>query len=189
MIEKYAILPLEIDSSEGWADIRLSVEAMSESKSGILMNATSLYEGQELGLEVFIPNTPTDEKGFGNGIILKSTGDKSDRLLQLLSKVYLQNNSDLKQFRDSISVAYVDLDKFAESVAGASPQDSSYIKKYKLFFEGAKEDEYAEIFLNYNMLEKRIELNEKDEEYRPILIKFLSKNGGVQQALANIRAD
>jgi hypothetical protein len=174
-MKKYSIRPLEIDSSEGWADVRLSVIEMSESKDGTLMNATSSYEGQELGLAVFIPSTPTDEKGFGNGFILKSTGDKSDRLLQLLSRLYLQNGSNTMQFRDSLIITYVDLDKFAKSVAGAYPQDSSSIKKYKLFFEGTKEDEYAEIFLNYNMVEKRIELNEKDEEYRPILIKFLSK--------------
>jgi hypothetical protein len=174
-VKKYSVRPLEIDSSEGWADVRLAVTEVSESKDGTLMRATSLYEGQELGLSVFIPSMPTDEKGFGNGFILKSTGDESDRLLRLLSKLYLQNDSNSIQFRDSLIVAYVDLDKFAKNVAGASQKDSTSIKKYKLFFEGAKEDEYAEIFLNYNMAEQRIELNEKDEEYRPILIKFLTK--------------
>jgi|JI8StandDraft_2_1071088.scaffolds.fasta_scaffold88777_2 hypothetical protein len=175
MIEKYSILPLEIDSSEGWFDVSLSVVEISEIKNGTLMNAISLQGGQEIGLEVFIPNTPTDEKGFGNGIMLKSTGDQSDRLLQLLSKLYLNNSENKIQFRDSIVVPYVDLNKFSEKVAGGSLQDSSTVKKYKLFFEGQKEDEYSEIYLNFNVADKRIELNEKDEEYRPILIKFLSK--------------
>ncbi len=175
MIEKYSILPLEIDTSEGWADISLSIVEVSEVTNGTLINAISLYERQELGLEVFIPNIQTEEKGFGNGIVLKSTGDKSDKLLQLLSKLYLNYSMNAIQFRDSIIVSYVDLNKFAENVTGASLQDSSSVKKYKLYFEGAKEDEYAEVYLNYNVTDKRIELNEKDEEYRPILIKFLSK--------------
>ena len=33
MIEKYSILPLEIDSSEGWFDVSLSVVEISEIKN------------------------------------------------------------------------------------------------------------------------------------------------------------
>jgi len=42
-----------------------------------------------------------------------------------------------------------------------------------LFFD-IRNDE-AELFVNINQTEKWIELKEKDEEYRPLLIEALSK--------------
>jgi hypothetical protein len=46
--------------------------------------------------------------------------------------------------------------------------------KLKLFFEGDDEDDYAEIYLNVDMDRARVDLNEKDPEYREPLLRALA---------------
>jgi hypothetical protein len=45
--------------------------------------------------------------------------------------------------------------------------------KIKLFFESEKQDEYAELFTNIDLRANRLEIREKDEEYRLPIIKAL----------------
>ncbi len=47
--------------------------------------------------------------------------------------------------------------------------------KIKLFFEPEDENDYeeryAELFMNFNLKERKMWLSEKDEEYRPAIIR------------------
>lgn len=79
------------------------------------------------------------------------------------------------KFTNSISVTYVNLDEFAKSLGAQDGGDYETQNQYKLFYEGSGEDEYAELYLNISPTEHWIELREKDEEYRPTIIKFLKK--------------
>src|SRR5262249_8845737 len=47
--------------------------------------------------------------------------------------------------------------------------------KIKLFFEGSRPEAYAEMFLNIDKKARRIELREKDPEYRSATIRALTR--------------
>jgi hypothetical protein len=87
----------------------------------------------------------------------------------LLQKLYGQQ-SDTSKFIDSTTTdcfTLADLNRRGE-------KDVILAAQKKLFFQGEKEDDYAELYLNINETEHWIELKEKDEEYRPIIIKLLT---------------
>jgi hypothetical protein len=173
--KNYTVQPLQIDNGEeeGWgADIKLSIVEKSENDTANIYKAVSSYNGQELGLLVSVPKRKEGNKGFGKGISLKSIGTQSDYLLRTLYQLYKQTVDTNATFTKDINVTYVNLKEFAKAVAG---QEEQYIaaNEYKLFFEGKNDEDYAELYLNVNPTDNWIELREKDEEYRPIVLRFL----------------
>lgn len=171
----YTVKPLQIDNGEeeGWgADIRLSIVAKSENDTANIYKALSSYNGRDLGLLVSVPKRKEGDKGFGQGISLKSIGTQSDYLLQTLSQLYKQPVDNTATFAKDINVTYVNLKEFAKAVAGQEGQYTA-ANEYKLFFEGKSDEDYAELYLNVNSKDNWVELREKDEEYRPILLRFL----------------
>ena len=174
--DTFPVKELFVDNGdeEGWgADIRLSIISNSETDTSKIFTATSTYEGKKLGLLISIPKKKEGDKGFASGITMKSIGTESDNLLKALSKLYKQKIDTTLKFTNSISVTYVNLDEFAKSLGGQDGGQYKTENQYKLFYEGKKEGDYAELYLNINPTEHWIELKEKDEEYRPIIIKFL----------------
>ncbi|MEO6981256.1 MAG: hypothetical protein ABI113_22875 [Mucilaginibacter sp.] len=170
----FPVKPLIIfdNKEDGWGgDIRLSIVNINESDSSTLYKAVSDYKGKKLGLLIFIPKAKESSNGFGKGIILKSMGEESDNLLNTLAELYKQHIDPNSKFISSVSVGYVDLSEFAKSLTGKTDDASSATGEYKLFFEN-KGDE-AELFLNINPNDKWVDLREKDEEYRPSVIKAL----------------
>jgi hypothetical protein len=172
----YAVKPLEIsDEEEGWgADIRLSIVEKSENDTAKVYKAISSYNGKELGLLLSVPDRKEGNKGFGQGISLKSIGSQSDYLLHTLYQLYKQPVDTTSTFTSNINVNFVNLKEFAKDVAGQEGQYTA-ANEYKLFFEGTGDEDYAEIFLNINLADNWIELREKDEEYRPALLRFLRR--------------
>jgi hypothetical protein len=176
--DTYPIKELIVDNGEdeGWgADIRLSIVSFAETDSSKLYTAISTYQGKKLGFLVSIPKKKEGDKGFASGISLKSIGTESDNLLQTLANLYNLKADSTMKFTNSISVTYVNLDEFAKSLGAQDGGDYKTQNQYKIFYEGSGEDEYAELYLNISPTEHWIELREKDEEYRPIIIKFLKQ--------------
>jgi hypothetical protein len=182
----FPVKPLVIEDEEesGWGvNLRLSVTTISENDSAKIYRAVSTYEGKELGLLVSVPKVREKNKElakgislrFGKNITLKSTGKESDNLLQLLAKLYHQKTEPSLKFTDSIAVNYVNLKEFLENKEEKEGKPFTNASKNKLFFEDKSENDYAELYLNLNPEEHWIELAEKDEEYRPLLIKFLKR--------------
>jgi hypothetical protein len=174
--DTFPVKDLLVDNGEeeGWgADIRLSIISSSETDTSKTFTATSTYEGKKLGLLVSVPKKKEGEKGFSSGITLNSIGAESDNLLKVLSKLYKQKLDTTLKFTKSVSVTYVNLDEFAKSLGAQEGGQYKTENQYKLFYEGEKEGDYAELYLNINPTEHWIELKEKDEEYRPIIIKLL----------------
>lgn len=172
----YPTNPLLIDNSkESWgADIRLSIVAKFENDTSNIYKAVSIYDEQELGLLISVPKRKEGDKGFGHGILLKSVGIQSDYLLRTLSHLYNQPSYKTANFINGVSVNYVNLKAFAKAVTGKEGQNTA-TNQYKLFFEGKSDEDYAELFLNINLMDNWIELLEKDKEYRPKVLSFLSK--------------
>ena len=174
----YSVKPLQIDNGdeEGWgADIRLSIVSREENDTAKTYKVVSTYEGKEVGLSIIIPKAKEGAKGFGHGLSLKSIGTPSDNLLSTLSKLYKQRADTVLQFTPVISVNYVNLKEFAKSLTGQEGEPYTVANEYKLFFEDETGNDYAELYLNVNPQENWVELREKDEEYRPIVIKFLRR--------------
>ncbi|HVU99310.1 MAG TPA: hypothetical protein VHE34_29010 [Puia sp.] len=157
------------DTGDG--DFALSIVAISETDTIITYKALSTSENGNLGLALDIPKKD-GERGFGQSILLKSIGSESDNFIRFMTKVYNQKlDSSIHFFNKTLSVAYVNLNTFAGAL-GANNQYDTAVNEYKLFFEGPNKDDYAELYLNINKREKIIEFKEKDQEYRPQLIKF-----------------
>jgi hypothetical protein len=173
----FPVQPLKISSAEeGWgADLRLSIVNKSENDSAEIYTVVSSYEGKELGFLLTMKKTKEGKKGFGNGITLKSTGVTSDNLLRTLSKLYKQKEDTSLKFVSSVTVNYANLNELAKELGGQKEEAYVVASEYKLFFEGKAGEDYAELFLNINENEHWVELMEKDEEYRPSIIKFLKK--------------
>ena len=173
----YPVKALVIDNGEeeGWgADIRLSVINVIENDTAKIYKAVSDYENKKVGLIVSVIKNKEGNKGFGKGLTLKSIGKESDYLLWTLLKLYKQKIDTSMKFINSISVDYVNLNEFARNL-GADGSGPVVANEYKLFFQGQNDEDYAELYLNINPEEHWIELREKDEEYRPLIIKFLKK--------------
>jgi hypothetical protein len=64
------------------------------------------------------------------------------------------------------------LGTFAKDVAGKGVDDSAK-KEYKLFF--TLKDDVAELYLNIDDHQHRLEIQEKDPDYRPGIIRSLRK--------------
>jgi hypothetical protein len=128
----------------------------------------SSYKGRDVGFDVQI--TPQgNENGFHNtGIELKSLGKASDDFLKALASIYnLKVTSDL-QFINSFSTTYANLDE----IAGKKSQDIVS----KLFLgDPNSEKDYGEVYLNIYEGQGKVEVLEKDIEYRQSVIKAFSK--------------
>jgi len=168
--------PLVISTAEdeGWGgDLKLSITEIKENDTANIYKVVSTYEGNNLGLQVSIPKIKEKNKGFASGLTLSSIGKESDNLLATLALVYKQKMDSSIQFTNSISLNYVNLSEFGKSLGAQESKSNNSVAEYKLFFQG--DEDYAELYLNVNPEEHWIELNEKDEEYRPAIIKFLRK--------------
>ena len=176
--ETFPIKELIVDNGkeEGWgADIRLSIISIKETDTSRVFITTSTYEGKKLGFLVSVPKAKEGNSGFASGIELKSIGSESENLLLTLSKLYKQKADTTLKFTEAVSLTYVNLDEFAKSLGAKDGGEYKTENQYKLFYEGIKDGEYAEVYLNINQNEHWIELKEKDEEYRPIIIKLLKR--------------
>jgi hypothetical protein len=163
---------IETSADEGWgADIRLSIVSIAQTDSTNEYTALSTYQGKKIGVQVSVHKPKEGGSGFGNGFTLKRSGEESDFLLTTLAMLYKQKADSSLKFINSISTNYVDLGEYAKALNAKEGGKYSTPAQYKIFFEG--NDDYAELYVNINPDEHWIEIKEKDEEYRPAIIKFL----------------
>lgn len=158
------------NKSDGWGgDVKLSILTKIETDSGNVFKVVSTFKGKDLGFDLFMPKENSDG-GFGKGLILSSSGEKSNLFLEKLGEIYEIKGTSNK-FTKSISLSFVDLEAMVKQLGASSSSEQSSEKGYKLFFENEKEN--AELFLNINEQEGWVELAEKDSEYRNAVLRFL----------------
>ena len=177
-MKTYPIKPVTkfVDNGDdtGWGDFGLSIVSVSESDSTTTYKLLSTWEnGRNVGLQIEVPKKD-GEKGFGHSLKFKSIGSASDNLISFMAKEYEQKLDSPSNFVPEISLDYVNMDTFGKTL-GAKPENDATLHQYKLFFQGPNQNDYAELYLNINDSAKRIDIKEKDQEYRPLLIKFLQK--------------
>ena len=62
----------------------------------------------------------------------------------------------------------------AIALAGHPPAVAGEPVKIKLFFEADFDERYAEVYLNIDLTRSRVELHEKDPDYRRPLVRALT---------------
>ncbi|MGG1515457.1 hypothetical protein ABE504_08585 [Paenibacillus oryzisoli] len=118
------------------------------------------YNDETVGFKVVI-NTAKGNGFTKNGVHLMRIGEESDRFVKALSELYTGSNAN-KMKNEVVLTEFV-------------LESTSTSKKYKLFFDNGQESEYAEIYLNLDLKENKLELNEKDMEYREPILKGLTQ--------------
>jgi hypothetical protein len=67
--------------------------------------------------------------------------------------------------------------RFTAVSLGGDPRDlDKGPVKLKLSFESANQEDYAELYTNVALVSRRLEFREKDEIYRPQLIRALQRH-------------
>jgi hypothetical protein len=98
-------------------------------------------------------------------VTYRSTGPESDSFLQVLDELYGTKLSPKAMGGET---------RFAAISLEGDPRDlDKGPVKIKLFYEGAGQDDYAELYTNIELAARRLEVREKDEEYRLPVVKAL----------------
>ncbi|WP_121811811.1 hypothetical protein [Mucilaginibacter kameinonensis] len=162
------------ENDNGAVDINLSIDHKTKLDSSTVYDLKATYKNKLVGFKIEIPDKDKqNERGFGNGITIKTLGKQSDDFRNALSDIYGLDTS-VKKFPEKVNVSYVDLHQFAKSYTKKSIENSPYSTELKLLFQSDKGDQ-AELYLNIRNDEKVIEFAEKDEEYRKPLVEFLTQ--------------
>ena len=168
---------------DDWFDLvfRLT-ESKREPDGARSFQADGTYAGSPVGFEVLLPagwNSPRDG-GFGTGVvIIRSRGEVSDAFLKALDTMYGTKLSP-RTMRES--------QRFnAVSMQGDVNHLEAGRLSLKLFYEvaGSGEEQteeetessaeaYAEFYINIEIAKNRLELREKDPDYRRGVVQSLS---------------
>lgn len=163
-----------IDKASGFVDLALTIVEKSQTDSTYLYIAQGLYKSDTVGVEISlkknlkagIVNGEMKNAFVNNGITIKSIGTKSDKLLKSMTELYGVDSIG-NQMRNDLIVL---------TCANLNQQDIDYSSgkyKFKVFMES--EDDYAELFVDFDFSNNLILLNEKDLEYRKGVLKYLMK--------------
>lgn len=178
MKDTFPIKELFVDKGdeEGWgADIRLSITEISKTDTSVTYFANSLYDKKNVGLKITIPTAlPKSEKGLAQVLTLQSSGNISDNLVQILSKLYNEKVDTTLHFVASKKVVFIDLNEFAKAQFEQQSANKTTAIEMKVFFETENPDDNAELYININETEHWVEIREKDEGYRKQVIKGLT---------------
>lgn len=163
------------EEESGFVDLDLRLVRLEARPDGTFFaEGRGRHGGRGLGfaleLDATWKATPIGESnGFfywGSGSV-RSIGVESDVLLATLAELY-EVSFGSRPMRAETRVAVVGLADDPRLVAEKPTH-------MKLFFESEDSQRYAEVFVNVMAAERRIELHEKDPEYRAPLLRALGE--------------
>lgn len=161
-------------AEDGWNDLAFTItEKQLQEDNTWNMVCKANYQGQVVGFRVLIeegiePGIVNDDldgsKFLKDAIVIKSIGEESDKLAEIMSILYEQPTAN--SFTD-IALGYT---VFPLNKDKANLRNGYF--KFKLFYDDNDElGQYSELYLNINLPDGTVELNEKDEGYRENIIK------------------
>lgn len=167
------------NAEEGWQDLIFTITEKEKTNDGFwIMTCKAKYENQIVGLKIKIAdgipagfvNGEVDNTSFvPEGVEIESIGNESDKLVEVISGFYGQPK------RTRFTDEKLTFTAFPLNKEQGVLENGQF--HFKLFFdENDEKDLYAEIFLNPDLTNGTVELNEKDEEYRPNIVKLLSQD-------------
>lgn len=162
------------EQEEGYHDLIFYVQDQKQHPDGSQsVHGVGTYKGRQLGLEVVLG--PTWKGGaagkdipltiYSGTLAYRSSGPESDAFVQVLDELYGTKLSPKAMAKET---------KFTGLALEGNPGDlSKGPVKIKTFFENGNDKDYAEFFTDVNLAAHRLEVHEKDEDYRPAVIKAL----------------
>lgn len=165
-------------AEEGFVDLVFRVRDRHVDPNGWwTLTIDAKHQGTVVGLKVgvqpemrpgIVGNTIDKTAFYPAGILLMRDGDKSDALLRAFEMLYKHPARDVK-FREMSKVTSFALD-------GDPRKLKTEPVKFKIFHDDQDErGEYFELYLNIDLPGGIVALKEKDEEYRPTILKGLSQ--------------
>lgn len=164
------------DGEDGWQDLIFSITNKKLDIGFWVLTCKSKFEDEIVGIQISImdnipagiENEEIDNSRFvPNGVVIQSIGKDSDKLIKVISKLYGQSKRE-KFTNEKLTFTVFPLNK-----EKAVLKEGRY--HFKLFFdENYERNLYAELFLNPDLKNGTIELNEKAEEYRQNIVGLLS---------------
>jgi hypothetical protein len=166
---------------EGFQDILLAIRRVSLDSAGdCTLEAAGRFEGSIVGLEILIKAGMRpgiiqvgDEEEIDptavhvDGILFRSIGKPTGELIRALSKLY-EVPSKSPEARDVVAFVGIALD-------GDPRQIREQHIRLKLFHDPWDKDcECCELFLHVDLPDRLIGIHEKDQEYRPAVIRALA---------------
>jgi hypothetical protein len=172
------LVELTSKSEEGWKDLVFTITEKEKLKNGLWsLTCKARYKNEVVGLKVNIKdgipagivNNEMEKTSFTKqGVEILSIGKESNNLIKAISELYGQPKK-LEFTSQKLSLSLFPLNQ-----EKAVLENGEF--KFKLFFdENNERNLYSEIFLNPNLKNGTLELNEKDEEYRMNIVKLLSE--------------
>lgn len=159
------------DQEEGFQDLVFALSDYSVGRAGDQkLRATGRHSTQIVAFDVRLgpewnerPLEGVDVQLYAGSVTLSAVGPESDALVSAVDDLYGTHLSPEKMRRQTEFAAL--------SLEGHPKKLESGPCKLKLFFESEDENRYAEVYLNIDLAGSRVELAEKDEEYRrPLLL-------------------
>jgi hypothetical protein len=166
------------DEEEGWNDLVLTITKKEKLENGFWsLICKAKYENHIVGLKINIvdgisagivddkiDNTSLTEKG----IEIYSIGKESDKLIEVISKLYGETK------KTKFTTEKLTFTAFPLNREKAILENGKF--SFKVFYdENNEQNLYAEFFINPDLKNGTIELNEKDEEYRMNIVNLLSE--------------
>lgn len=167
-------------SKQGFVDCVFKIVDLVETDTAYQFRMVASYDGHPAGIGVSVAKGMQagmdDEMElikdhvYRNGVVFTRSGPESDRLIRALSTLY---------GKGARQVAMVRSESFTAIALHQGPLDmKQQAIKLKLFGRDRPTDsegDYYELFFNLVLKEGLVFLNEKDQEYRPALLRALSK--------------
>jgi hypothetical protein len=162
-------------SEEGFSDLSLRMEGLLRGPDGrYRFEARAAHKGRPVAFAVALSTTWNAQEVEGTTVSLHwgeaqliSVGNESDGFVQALDEVY-GTGLGVLQMRGNVKF-------LAVSLAGHPLRIEGEPIKLKLFFEHEADDRYAEVYLNCDSEESRVEFHEKDPDYRRAVVLALSQ--------------
>lgn len=172
--------PVEVTSQEeeGFHDLVFYIEELKRLPDGSQsIRCSGTHKGRRLGFDVVLADEwQTSAPGkdipivtHRGSVAYRSTGADSDAFVQAMDEIY-GTKTGSKAMGSEIGFAAVSLEGDPRDL-GKGPV------KIKLFFLPDNEDGYAELFTNIDLPARRLDVREKDPEYRLPVVRALRAKG------------
>ena len=162
------------ETEEGFHDLLFLIEKHTVLPDGSQsLRVSGVHRGQRVALEIVLgPAWRAGSLGkdralttYQGRISYRSVGPDSDALLRTLDHLYGTKLSPLSMAKET---------HFTCITLGGDPRKLGQGRvDAKLFYESQGEGDYAEIFTNIDLGAKRLEIREKDPDYRSPIVRAL----------------
>ncbi len=170
------LIELTLNAEEGWQDLIFTITEKEKVNGVWNLICKAIFENKVVGLKVNIVdqvapgivNEQIDNTCFiRNGVEFESIGTESDQLIEVISSLYGQSK------RTKFSTKKPSFTMFPLNQEQAILENGRF--HFKLFFdENDEQNLYSEFFLNPDLKNGTLELNEKDIDYRENIVNILS---------------